>query len=107
MRTEIRTDPHRPAAPRSFAVTEGDDRAPARAMLRAVGMGDDDLAKPQVAIASTWSEVTPCNLTLRDVAAEAKVGVRDASGYPLEFGTISVSDVISMGHEGMRASLVS
>jgi dihydroxy-acid dehydratase len=69
MSTEIRTDPRRP---RGFAVTEGDDRAPARAMLRAVGMGDADLAKPQVAIASTWSEVTPCNLTLRDVAAEAE-----------------------------------
>ena len=76
-------------------------------MLRAVGMGDGDWDKPQVAIASSWNEVTPCNMTLRKLAEHAKVGVREAGGFPLEFGTITVSDGISMGHEGMRASLVS
>ena len=76
-------------------------------MLRAVGMGDDDWDKPQVAIASSWNEVTPCNMTLRKLAEHAKAGVRAAGGFALEFGTITVSDGISMGHEGMRASLVS
>jgi len=76
-------------------------------MLRAVGLGDDDWVKPQVAIASSWNEVTPCNVSLKRLAARAKVGVREAGGVALEFGTITVSDGISMGHEGMRASLVS
>ena len=76
-------------------------------MLRAVGLTDDDWAKPQVAIASSWNEVTPCNMTLRKLAQFAKAGVRKAGGVALEFGTITVSDGISMGHEGMRASLVS
>ncbi len=76
-------------------------------MLRAVGMTDDDWQKPQVGIASSWNEVTPCNMTLRKLAEHAKDGVRSAGGFPLEFGTITVSDGISMGHEGMRASLVS
>ena len=93
--------------PRSRDVTDGMQKAPSRAMLRAVGMGDDDWDKPQVAIASSWNEVTPCNMTLRKLAEHAKVGVREAGGFPLEFGTITVSDGISMGHEGMRASLVS
>ncbi len=93
--------------PRSRDVTDGFQKAPARAMLRAVGMTDDDWEKPQVAIASTWNEVTPCNMTLRKLAEHAKVGVRAAGGFPMEFGTITVSDGISMGHEGMRASLVS
>ncbi len=93
--------------PRSRDVTDGFQKAPARAMLRAVGMTDDDWDKPQVAIASTWNEVTPCNMTLRKLAEHAKVGVRAAGGFPMEFGTITVSDGISMGHEGMRASLVS
>ena len=93
--------------PRSRDVTDGFQKAPARAMLRAVGMGDDDWEKPQVGIASSWNEVTPCNMTLRKLAAAAKVGVHAAGGFPLEFGTITVSDGISMGHEGMRASLVS
>jgi dihydroxy-acid dehydratase len=88
-------------------VTEGMQKAPARAMLRAVGMGDDDWDKPQIGIASSWNEVTPCNLTLRKLAERAKEGVREAGGFPLEFGTITVSDGISMGHEGMHASLVS
>ena len=93
--------------PRSTDVTEGPQRAPARAMLRAVGMTDDDWDKPQIGIASSWNEITPCNLSLDRLAKAAKVGVRQAGGFPMEFGTISVSDGISMGHEGMRASLVS
>jgi dihydroxy-acid dehydratase len=83
------------------------ERAPARAMLRAVGMTDDDFAKPQIGVASSWNEVTPCNLPLDRLAKHAKEGVRAAGGFPLEFTTIAVSDGISMGHEGMRASLVS
>jgi len=93
--------------PRSFEVTDGVERAPARAMLRAVGMTDDDWDKPQIGVASSWNEVTPCNMPLQRLAAAAKEGVRAAGGFPLEFGTIAVSDGISMGHEGMRASLVS
>jgi dihydroxy-acid dehydratase len=96
-----------PRKPRSTDVTEGIERAPARAMLRAVGMGDDDFAKSQIGVASSWNEITPCNLSLDRLAKKAKEGVRAAGGFPLEFGTISVSDGISMGHEGMRASLVS
>jgi dihydroxy-acid dehydratase len=92
---------------RSAEVTQGDERAPARAMLRAVGMTDADWDKPQVGVASSWNEVTPCNLPLGRLAKAAKDGVRDAGGFPLEFTTIAVSDGISMGHEGMRASLVS
>ena len=93
--------------PRSRDVTDGPQKAPARSMLRAVGLTDDDWVKPQVAIASSWNEVTPCNMTLRKLAQFAKAGVRKAGGVALEFGTITVSDGISMGHEGMRASLVS
>ena len=93
--------------PRSYEVTEGPARAPARAMLRAVGMTDEDWDKPQVGVASSWNEVTPCNLPLDRLAKRAKDGVRDAGGFPFEFVTIAVSDGISMGHEGMRASLVS
>ncbi len=93
--------------PRSTDVTEGDRRAPARAMLRAVGMTDDDVSKPQIGVASSWNEITPCNLSLDRLAKASKVGVRHAGGFPMEFCTISVSDGISMGHEGMRASLVS
>jgi dihydroxy-acid dehydratase len=92
---------------RSAEVTQGDERAPARAMLRAVGLTDDDWDKPQVGVASSWNEVTPCNLPLDRLAKDAKRGVRNAGGVPLEFTTIAVSDGISMGHEGMRASLVS
>src|SRR5882757_2981345 len=76
-------------------------------MLRAVGMDDDDWDKPQIGVASSWNEITPCNLSLDRLAKAVKEGVFSAGGYPLEFGTISVSDGISMGHEGMRASLVS
>ena len=93
--------------PRSREVTDGFERAPARAMLRAVGMTDDDWDKPQVGVASSWNEVTPCNMPLDRLAKRAKEGVRDAGGFPIEFTTIAVSDGISMGHEGMRASLVS
>ncbi|UOY01461.1 dihydroxy-acid dehydratase [Blastococcus sp. PRF04-17] len=93
--------------PRSRDVTDGLTKAPMRAMLRAVGMGDDDWEKPQIGVASSWNEITPCNLSLDRLAKRAKEGVHAAGGYPLEFGTISVSDGIAMGHEGMRASLVS
>jgi len=93
--------------PRSRDVTDGFRRAPSRAMLRAVGMTDGDWDKPQVGVASSWNEVTPCNLSLDRLAKRAKDGVRQAGGFPIQFGTISVSDGISMGHEGMRGSLVS
>ncbi|HUW78102.1 MAG TPA: dihydroxy-acid dehydratase [Candidatus Nanopelagicaceae bacterium] len=93
--------------PRSGLVTDGLERAPARGMLRAVGMGDDDWVKPQIGIASSWNEITPCNLSLDRLAKAAKEGVFEAGGFPLQFGTISVSDGISMGHEGMHFSLVS
>ncbi len=93
--------------PRSRDVTDGLEKAAARGMLRAVGMGDDDFAKPQIGVASSWNEITPCNLSLERLAGAVKDGVFSAGGYPLEFGTISVSDGISMGHEGMHFSLVS
>jgi dihydroxy-acid dehydratase len=93
--------------PYSGEVTDGMERAPARAMLRAVGMTDADWVKPQIGVASSWNEVTPCNLPLDRLAKRAKEGVRAAGGFPLEFVTIAVSDGISMGHEGMRGSLVS
>jgi dihydroxy-acid dehydratase len=93
--------------PRSRDVTDGLEKAAARGMLRAVGMGDEDFAKPQIGVASSWNEITPCNLSLDRLAKSAKEGVFSAGGYPLEFGTISVSDGISMGHEGMHFSLVS
>jgi len=93
--------------PRSRDVTDGLEKAAARGMLRAVGMGDDDWAKPQIGVASSWNEITPCNLSLDRLAKAVKNGVHAAGGYPLEFGTISVSDGISMGHEGMHFSLVS
>ena len=93
--------------PRSRDVTDGIEKAPARGMLRAVGMGDDDWVKPQIGVASSWNEITPCNLSLDRLAKAAKDGVHAAGGYPLEFGTISVSDGIAMGHEGMHFSLVS
>ncbi len=93
--------------PRSFEVTDGMERAGARAMLRAIGMTDADWGKSQIGVASSWNEVTPCNMPLDRLAKRAKDGVRDAGGFPIEFNTIAISDGISMGHEGMRASLVS
>jgi dihydroxy-acid dehydratase len=93
--------------PRSRDVTDGLEKAAARGMLRAVGMGDEDFAKAQIGVASSWNEITPCNLSLDRLAKAVKEGVFAAGGYPLEFGTISVSDGISMGHEGMHFSLVS
>ncbi len=93
--------------PRSRTVTDGLEATASRGMLRAVGMGDDDWEKPQIGVASSWNEITPCNLSLDRLAKAVKVGVHAGGGYPLEFGTISVSDGISMGHEGMHFSLVS
>ena len=93
--------------PRSRAVTDGIHATASRAMLRAVGMGDQDWDKPQIGIASSWNEITPCNLSLNRLAQAAKEGVHAGGGYPLQYGTISVSDGISMGHEGMHFSLVS
>ena len=93
--------------PRSRDVTDGLEKTAARGMLRAVGMGDDDWAKPQIGVGSSWNEITPCNMSLQRLAQSVKGGVHAAGGYPLEFGTISVSDGISMGHEGMHFSLVS
>jgi len=93
--------------PRSGLVTDGLERAPARGMLRAVGMQDEDWVKPQIGIASSWNEITPCNLSLDRLAKASRQGVIDAGGFPMQFGTISVSDGISMGHEGMHFSLVS
>ena len=93
--------------PRSGLVTDGLERAPARGMLRAVGMQDEDFKKAQIGIASSWNEITPCNLSLDRLAKASKKGVTAAGGFPMQFGTISVSDGISMGHEGMHFSLVS
>ena len=92
---------------KSRNLTEGPDRAPARAMLRAVGLQDEDFSKPLIGVANTWSEVTPCNYHLRDLAKNIKEGIRKAGGVPIEFNTVVVSDGISMGTEGMKASLVS
>jgi dihydroxy-acid dehydratase len=99
------TDPD--LKPRSRAVTDGLEATAARGMLRAVGMGDDDFTKPQIGVASSWNEITPCNLSLQRLARAAKEGVHAGGGFPMEFGTISVSDGISMGHVGMHYSLVS
>jgi dihydroxy-acid dehydratase len=93
--------------PRSRDVTDGVEATTSRGMLRAVGMGDADWEKPQIGIASSWNEITPCNLSLDRLAQGAKEGVHSGGGYPLQFGTISVSDGIAMGHEGMHFSLVS
>jgi dihydroxy-acid dehydratase len=91
----------------SGTITDGPSRAPARAMLKAVGFSDDDLARPLVGVANTWTEIGPCNFHLRRLAAEVKEGIRQAGGTPLEFNTVSISDGITMGTEGMRASLIS
>jgi dihydroxy-acid dehydratase len=99
--------PTDPAKRRSAALTDGPERAPARAMLKAIGFSDDDLARPLVGVATTWIETMPCNFNHRDLAARVKAGIRAAGGTPMEFNTVSVSDGVSMGTEGMRASLVS
>ncbi len=96
-----------PKRPRSWQITEGPERAGARAMLRAVGFSEEDFGKPQVGVASSWNEVTPCNYHLDKLAAHAKEGVRQGDAVPIEFTTIAVSDGIAMGHEGMKASLIS
>ena len=96
-----------PNRPRSWEVTDGPQRAPARSYLRAVGFSEEDFGKPQVGVASSWNEVTPCNYHLDKLAALAKEGVRQGGAVPLEFTTIAVSDGIAMGHEGMKASLMS
>jgi dihydroxy-acid dehydratase len=99
--------PSDPAKRHSAALTDGPDRAPARAMLKAIGFTDDDLAKPLVGVATTWIETMPCNFNQRELAQRVKEGVRAAGGTPMEFNTISVSDGVSMGTEGMKASLIS
>ena len=99
--------PSDPAKRQSAALTDGPDRAGARSMLKATGFTDEDLAKPIVGVGTTWIETMPCNLNQRDLAVHVKRGVRDAGGTPMEFNTIAVSDGVSMGTSGMRASLVS
>jgi len=101
------SEPSSPAKRHSAALTDGPDRAPARAMLKAVGFSDDDLARPIIGVATTWIETMPCNLNQRALATAVKAGIRDAGATPMEFNTISISDGVSMGSEGMRASLVS
>ena len=96
-----------PLKPRSSALTDGAHRAPARAMLRAAGLKDDDFAKPLIGIANTWIEIGPCNYHLRELAVHVRDGIKAAGGAPLEFNTVSISDGITMGTEGMRASLIS
>ena len=99
--------PSDPAKRHSAALTDGPDRSPARAMLKGIGFTDDDLARPLVGVATTWIETMPCNWNQRELAQDVKRGIREAGGMPVEFNTVSVSDGVSMGTEGMRASLVS
>ncbi|MGZ3641708.1 MAG: dihydroxy-acid dehydratase domain-containing protein, partial [Candidatus Limnocylindrales bacterium] len=99
--------PSDPAKRISHTLTDGPDRAPARAMLKAVGFTDEDLAKPLIGVATTWIETMPCNLNQRRLAESVKAGVRAAGGTPMEFNTIAISDGVSMGTEGMKASLIS
>ncbi|MGH7541968.1 MAG: dihydroxy-acid dehydratase, partial [Gemmatimonadota bacterium] len=101
------TEPSDPAKRRSWALTDGPDRAGARAMLKAVGFTDEDLARPLIGVSTTWIETMPCNLNQRRLATFVKEGIRAAGGTPMEFGTIAISDGVSMGTEGMKASLVS
>ena len=91
----------------SYTITQGRDRAPARSMLKAIGFTDEDLKKPIIGIANTWTETMNCNYKLRDLAVHVKAGIRAAGGTPMEFNTIAISDGITMGTEGMKASLVS
>src|SRR6476620_3164997 len=99
--------PSDPAKRHSAALTDGPDRAPARAMLKAIGFTDDDLAKPLIGVATTWIETMPCNFNQRELAQYVKEGIRAAGGTPFEFNPVSISDGITMGVEGMKASLVS
>src|SRR2546423_7231242 len=99
--------PSDPAKRHSAALTDGPDRAPARAMLKAIGFTDDDLAKPIIGVATTWIETMPCNFNQRELAQRVKAGIREAGGTPMEFNTVSVSDGVSMGTQGMKASLIS
>ena len=99
--------PTDPGKRHSHALTDGPDRAAARAMLKAVGFTDDDLAQPIIGVATTWIETMPCNLNQRRLAEFVKEGIRAAGGTPMEFDTISISDGVSMGTEGMKASLIS
>ena len=103
----VYTKPSDPAKRHSAALTDGVDRAPARAMLKAVGFTDEDLAKPLVGVATTWIETMPCNFNQRVLAKHVKDGIRAAGGTPIEFNTVAVSDGVSMGTTGMRASLIS
>src|SRR5687768_4276529 len=99
--------PAQPGKRHSAALTDGPDRAPARAMLKGTGFSDEDLARPIVGVATTWIETMPCNLNQRELAVQVKAGIRAAGGTPMEFNTISISDGVTMGTEGMRASLIS
>ena len=96
-----------PTKLQSYTITQGRDRAPARAMLKAIGFSDEDLKKPIIGIANTWIETMPCNFNLRELATHVKAGVRAAGGTPMEYNTIAISDGVTMGTEGMKASLVS
>src|SRR5450759_1992015 len=89
----------------SYTITQGRDRAPARAMLKAIGFSDEDLRKPIIGVANTWIETMPCNYNLRELAVHVKEGIRQAGGTPMEFNTIAISDGVTMGTEGMKASL--
>src|SRR6266571_997605 len=91
----------------SYTITQGRDRAPARAMLKAIGFTDEDLKKPIIGVANTWIETMPCNYNLRELATHVKAGIRAAGGTPMEFNTVAISDGVTMGTEGMKASLVS
>src|SRR5437868_1949345 len=91
----------------SYTITQGRDRAPARAMLKAIGFTDEDLKKPIIGVANTWTDTMPCNYNLRELATHVKAGIRAAGGTPMEFNTIAISDGVTMGTEGMKASLVS
>ena len=92
---------------KSYTITQGHDRAPARAMLKAIGFTDEDLKKPIIGVANTWIETMPCNYNLRELAEHVKAGIRAAGGTPMEYNTVAISDGITMGTEGMKASLVS
>src|SRR6185437_11199914 len=92
---------------KSYTITQGRDRAPARAMLKGIGFTDEDLRKPIIGVANTWIETMPCNYNLRELAVKVKEGIRAAGGTPMEFNTIAISDGVTMGTEGMKASLVS